>query len=206
MDTGFDLTERQEGLLENGNPKYLRHYTRLPYLLQILETKQLKLGDSKNFKDNIDKKWTEVYKDRSKNPELYVLCFTWETELIHHWNTYAKDTFGCCITFDGTALIEAAKEQGIKSGFIYYKKNIPCKSIHDGIPEEEIPFTKAWPYRCEYEYRFTSVCKEFMAIDLAWVKQITASAKMNDDTFEFFKTSIGKTYGIQISHSRLESD
>jgi hypothetical protein len=205
MDIGFELTKRQEGLLENSNPKYLRHYTRLPYLLKILETKQLKLGDSKNFKDKIDKKWTDAYKDKSKNPDLYALCFTWETELIHHWNTYAKGEIGCCITFDGTALIEAAKEQGIVARFVYYRKNIPWKNIPDDIPAEEIPFTKAWAYRCEYEYRFTSTGVKYMAIDIAWIKQITLSPHTDEDTFDFFKKSIGKTYSGQVSRSRLES-
>jgi hypothetical protein len=207
MDTGFELTERQKGLIaENGNPKYLRHYTQFPYLLKILETKKLKLSDSEKFSDRADKAWAEAYKKRSGNP-LYILCFTWETELIHHWNTYAKNTFGCCITFDGTTLIEAAKGQGVKTDFVRYQKNIPYIEIPKDFPPEEIPFTKAWAYRCEHEYRFTGGGPlQYMDIDNAWIKQITLSHLMDEDTFVFFKKSIEKIYSGQVSRSKLETD
>ena len=181
-----DLTERQKGLLaDNGMPIYLSHYTQLPYLLKILNEKKLKLSDTEGFKDPVDRGWTRSYKEKKGTTKLFIICFTWETELINHWQTYAKGKFGCYLSFDAPKLIEAAAQQGIKCGFIRYRKRIASKSPEE-TPAEEIPFSKAWAYRSEYEYRFVSDEKSYLTFDTSWVKQISITAKMDNDSFGYF--------------------
>jgi hypothetical protein len=207
METENELTERQKGLfLEDGKPKYLRHFTQLPYLLKILKTGELKLSDTENFKDPKDKEWARLY--RQENKKLFALCCTWETELIHHWYAYAGGKFGCYLLFDGKKLIEAAEKQAIKHGLVNYIKYIPAtrKTILETVPKEEIPFSKAWTYRCECEYRFVSDTVETLSFNLDTVKQITVTSKMDDDTFTFFKERISKIYTGRISQSTLEKD
>ena len=200
------LTERQKGLFTDDIPKYLRHYTKLPYLLKILKTGRLKLSDTEGFKDPKDRAWTKAYRKRV-GKELFAMCCTWETELIHHWNTYAKGKFGCCISFDGQKLIEAADAQpNIKHGLVDYKKNIPCDDIPESVEIEKLLFTKAWAYRCECEYRFISETEKELAFDLGCIKRITITANMDKETFAFFKESIEKQHSVSVTHSRLEKD
>lgn len=206
MDNKLELTERQKGLLLDGKPKYIRNYLKLPYLLNILEEKKLYLSDSLYFKDYMDKQWTDDYKKRTNSDNLYALCCTWETELYHHWNCYSGDNFGCCLVFDGQKLIEQADKKIFNHGFIHYKKNIPYRNIPDGIPDEEIPFTKAWAYRCECEYRFVSTSEKHFSIDLETIKQVSITAKMDTESYEFFKNKIIKIHDIKVTHSRLEKD
>ena len=200
------LTERQQGLFIDGIPKYLRHFTQVPYLLKILKTGKLKLSDTENFDDPKDTAWAKAYRDRTKKG-LYVSCLTWESELIHHWKTYAGGKFGCCITFDGTKLIDTANaSQSIKHGLVDYIKNIPSEKIPDAVEDEKLPFSKSWAYRCEYEYRFISETERDMTFAPDCIKQITITANMDEGTFGFFRELIEKQHNVSVSHSRLEKD
>ena len=203
----IELTQRQKGLfIENDIPKYLRHYTQLPCLMKILETGKLKLSDSDGFRDPKDKAWADHYKKLTKTKRVYMFCCTWETELIHHWYTYADGNFGCYLLFDASKLIESAKRLGMEHSPVRYIKNIPCEKIPESVPKEDILFSKAWAYRCEYEYRFVSNTVEYLSFDVKTVKQVTITAKMDDCTFGWFKEKIAKIYSGRISHSTLEKD
>jgi len=194
------------GLLqEDGKPKYLRHYTQLPYLLKILETGKLRLSKTSEFCEHNDKEWAEQYKKKT-SAQLYALCCTWETELIHHWYTYASGKFGCYLMLEAAPLIETAQKNGIRHGFVKYMKNIPYKTIADKVQPEEIPFAKAWAYRCEYEYRFISGKEKNLTFGPETVKQVTITSAMDDTTFDYFKGVIAKVYSGEIHHSRLEKD
>jgi hypothetical protein len=51
-----ELTERQKALFtEEGAPRILRHYMRLPVVLKILGTQELRLDDIENFTGPKDK-------------------------------------------------------------------------------------------------------------------------------------------------------
>ena len=202
----IELTERQKGLFNEGIPKYLRHYTRLPYLMKILETKELKLSDTDGFRDPKDKAWAEKYKKLTETEKVFALCFTWETELIHHWNTYAKGKFGCYLLFDAPLLIESAQRLGMEHHPVRYIKNIPCEKIPESVPKKDILFSKAWAYRCEYEYRFVSNTVECLPFNAETVKQVTITSKMDNCTFDYFKEKIAGLYKGRISHSTLERD
>jgi len=209
MDNYNDLTERQKGLFENDIPKILRHYTKLPCLLKILESQKFKLSDTDNFNDPKDKAWSNAYKKATDSKKLYTLCFTWETELIHHWNTYAGDKFGCYLAFNGADLIQSAKEKNIKYGCVNYIKNIKTNSgniLASFEDKEKIPFSKAWAYRCEHEYRFVSTEEKTLDIKFDHIRQIVITSKMDDDLFDFYKDKIEKIYKGRISHSSLEEE
>ena len=74
------------------------------------------------------------------------------------------------------------------------------------MPKEEILFSKAWAYRCEYEYRFVSNTVEYLPFNTKTVKQVTITSKMDDGTFDWFKAKIAGLYSGRISHSKLEKD
>jgi hypothetical protein len=108
--------------------------------------------------------------------------------------------------FNGEKLLKAADDQGINHGFINYIKNIPYNEIPEKTPVVELPFSKAWAYRCEYEYRFVSPNKEHLIIDLDCIEKITITAKMDNAAFIKEKKCIEKYFSGRISLSRLEKD
>jgi len=196
--------ERKKALFcEDGTPKYLRYYTQLPFALKTLKEKKLHLGDTIFFKDPIDQKWTRASIGEDEN--LYALCLTYETELIHHWHDYAGGKFGCCFVFKGMLLIEAAKKKKLSCDLVKYIKNI---SRHPKEATPDItPFCKAWPYRCEHEYRIISKTAQELQIEFNWIQQITITSLLDNKSFNFFKAEINSIdKGITVKHSRLEKE
>jgi hypothetical protein len=196
--------ERKKALFcEDGTPKYLRYYTQIPFALKTLKEKKLHLGDTIFFKDPIDREWTRASLGEGK--KLYALCLTYETELIHHWHDYADGQFGCCIVFDGRLLIEAAKKKKLSCNLVDYNKNIsrhPKEDNHDTAP-----FCKAWPYRCEHEYRIISKTAQELQIEFDWIQQITITSLLDNKSFNFFKAEINSIdKEITVKHSRLEKE
>jgi hypothetical protein len=49
MNNNLELTKRQEGLLLDGRPKYLRNYLKLKYLFKVLENKHLVLRGPEHY-------------------------------------------------------------------------------------------------------------------------------------------------------------
>ena len=198
--------ERKKALFcEDGTPKYLRYYTQLPFTLKTLKEKKLHLGDTNFFKDPKDQKWTRASLGKDEN--LYALCLTYEAELIHHWHDYADGKYGCCFVFDGRLLIEAAKKNNLLCGcgLVNYIKNIsrhPKDVVHDTAP-----FCKAWPYRCEHEYRIISKTVQELQMEFNWIKKITITSLLDNKSFNFFKAEIKSIdNGITVSHSKLEKE
>jgi hypothetical protein len=202
-------TERQRALFaEKETPKILRHYTQLPAVLKILGGMELRLNNTENFSDPKDREWTNYYKimEPLKRKNLYAICFAWETELVHHWNTYAPPPYGCCIAFDGPALAAAAGKAGIRHRRVRYLRNIGRPSVRDAIPPKDYPFSKGWAYRSEHEYRVVSETKRALPLRKEWIYRVTVSSKMNNNMFDYFKKAIKKEHGIDLSHSTFEKD
>ena len=196
--------ERKKALFcEDGTPKYLRYYTQLLFALKTLKEKKLHLGDTSQFKDPIDREWTRASLGEGK--KLYALCLTYETELIHHWHDYAGGKFGCCIVFDGRLLIEAAKKKKLSCDLVKYVRNISNRP--QKTDPNNTPFYKAWPYRCEHEYRIISKTVQELQIEFKWIKQITITSLLDNKSFNFFKTEINSIdKRITVKHSRLEKE
>lgn len=169
------------------NIKRLNRYTTLPVLLDLLERKKLVLLDPKSWEDKNDSEVLLEYKKRKSINKLFVLCFSYGQETIHHWKSYSNGISGCCVEFDAKALRKIFKKiEHLRYGIVKYKKvkDVEAKSI----PLDEMPFTKRWPYRCEEEFRIIWEGKtksEFyeIPIELNVIKKITISQQMPKQVF-----------------------
>lgn len=162
----------------SGSESYLKRYTTLPVLLDVLKRKKLALLKPDTWEDRNDVEFMKVYKARRKVESLYALCFSMGLETIHHWKTYANGISGCCIEFNGQELKKIFDSLHLRHGAVVYKKINEVAA--ESICVADIPFTKRWPYRCEEEYRVISEredCQE-VEIDLWMINRITISQQM----------------------------
>lgn len=164
---------------------YLRRYTNVPALLDILLNKVLTLLSPNTWTDKNDVYVIEQYKEHSPNniKKLLALCFTEAEETFHHWNVFAGDSSGVCIVFDKESLISSAdKRDGVRHGPMTYLEK------HDfdfqKIDTNELPFIKRNGYNDEREYRFIyeSSAEDDgligLPIDTSCIKEIIFSPKM----------------------------
>jgi hypothetical protein len=196
----------------NANIKKLNRFTTLPFVIDMLRREKLTLLNPLSWEDYNDRKTLEVYKAKSGFESVYVLCLTHENETIHHWNSYASGTAGCCVEFSPFKLFASLERHNdIMHGKMDY---ISVRDLRE-YPTESIPFLKRLPYRPEREYRIiasgsnTQTPAFDIDIDLASIRRITLSGKLPNTTFNSIKNML---YGInpnfkgKISHSTLYSN
>jgi hypothetical protein len=181
--------------------KRLNRYTSLPVLLDVLERKRLVLIDPlKTWDDKNDTLIIEAYKEKANVKKLFALCFSYESETIHHWKTYANGSSGCCIEFEASKLFEIFR--GIPA---LVHKVVHYEKINNILPElikiEQIPFTKREPYTTENEYRLIwqgDSDLEYFEIDIMLdsINRITFSQQMPELVFESVKSLLIKNYPI----------
>jgi hypothetical protein len=179
------------------NIKQLNRYTTLPVLLDMLKRKRLVLLDPTSWEDKNDSEILCVYKERRKVQKLFVLCFSYGRETIHHWKTYADGISGCCIEFDAKELIALLdKLEGVRYDIVEYKW---IEAVDNATIEiKDIPFTKRMPYRCEEEFRIiwegdtSENCYE-IPFDLQIIKKVTISQRMPDQVYNTIRESLQET-------------
>ncbi len=173
------------GMKTKTRSRKLNRYTTLPVLLDLLRRKKIVLLDPSTWEDRNDAEIILEYKKRKRVPSLFAVCFGIGDETIHHWNTYANGISGCCIEFDELKLLSSFR--GIDEARwddVRYRKIKQIKG--NGIELESMPFTKRWPYRCEYEFRIlwegeTDHKTIDIDIGLTAINKITLSQHMPPD-------------------------
>jgi len=132
---------------------FLRRYTSLPQLLQILQTESLTLLDPKNWDDKNDSALIEKYCKKKKLKKVFALCFAESSETYHHWKVYAEGAAGVCIEFNKDRLLKAfrAQKKDLRFGSLKYVKVDQLSSYQTKI--SEWPFIKRLPYEGEKEFR-----------------------------------------------------
>jgi len=186
----------------------LNRFTTLPFLIDLLKTKKLILLSPKTWEDHNDTDILLDYKEKQKIVGLLALCFTDQSETIHHWKAFSSGESGCCIEFDKTKLLDILS---MDKRIEHKKVNYPTIINSSIVSTEDIPFTKRLPYRCEQEYRIIMKHEEnilFHPLDikLDLITKITLSPnlpKPTFDTLEVVLTSLMDGVKIPINHSSL---
>jgi len=75
---------------------YLRRYTSLPVLIDMLAERRLTLVDPGQWSDKNDTAYLAAYKEAKKLKCLVALCFTATSETFHHWNVFSPGPGGVC--------------------------------------------------------------------------------------------------------------
>lgn len=162
---------------------YLRRYTHLESLRNILCTKSLTLLDFQEWEDRNDSYFLRLYKEERKLKSLLALCLTSASERFHLWNVFGPKKerrslrgigqslgrgpyngslplarIAVRIRFDRSQLIEAvSKYRGVQCRDIDYLTHAQLEALadeHKGIdPISKLPFIKRYGFRDESEFR-----------------------------------------------------
>ena len=166
------------GYMKPNKSKYLRRYTSLPILFDMLINRRVTLVDPKSWEDRNDSYYLEIYQQKKQLKTLLALCFTIKPETFHHWKIFAGHPGGVCITFDKQLLLkQLLRQQNIRVEIVTYRL---IKDLRENPPSiDELPFIKRKPYRDEGEFRIIyedkkkEVSIKHFKIELSVIKKIT---------------------------------
>lgn len=178
----------------------LNRFTNLPILIDLLERQKLVLVRPSTWDDKNDTSLLELYKERKELSDLFVLCFSYESETIHHWKSFADGVSGCCIEFDGKKIINVFETVNLNHGKIKYKtiRGVNPKNVC----VKDLPFRKRYPYRIESEYRAiwegepNSENTFEINISMDIIRLITFGPNMPESIFKTLKELLEDKYPI----------
>ena len=176
------------------NVHFLRKYTTIPVLMDILDRKRISLLDPKKWEDRNDWKIMDKYRELKNKKSILATCFSYGNESIYHWNAFSKENDGCMISFYAPALIKHVRSNypDVRMGKIQYKN---IRDLKNGVVRDEIPFTKRSPYSCEKEFRmlqlFDDEIKSFdVSFDISHICKIVLTQKLSDCIVETMKAKL----------------
>lgn len=133
-----------------------RRYTKLPYLMSMLNEGMLALRDPSNWEDKNDVHFLKLYKTKKELKSLLVLCFAEAPETYLHWKIFTYEdknkNEGVCIGFNKARLLKKAdKDKSLVHDYVAYKTIKEMRTR--GLAIEDLPFLKRYAYVDEQEYR-----------------------------------------------------
>ncbi|MBB2497486.1 DUF2971 domain-containing protein [Aquipseudomonas ullengensis] len=130
----------------------LRRYTEIPYVIDLLQTRELTLVNPKAWDDRNDSFYIEQYARAAGVSSTYALCLAEAPETYHHWRVFSHGSGGACITFDKSKIIKyATKHHGVRAESVQY---CTISDLRGEPPQtEELPFLKRYAYADEKEFR-----------------------------------------------------
>ena len=133
-------------------PKSLRRYTELPFVLHMLRTCQLALLSPSSWDDRNDAHFMEEYRQRKSLAGVFALCFAQAPKTYQHWKVFSPGSSGVCVKFDKAKLSAWAKSNsGMRARAVTYET---LKKLQDVPPiTSNLPFVKRNAFRDEKEYR-----------------------------------------------------
>lgn len=195
-------------------PTYLRRYTNLPALLDMLSTKQITLLDPKTWDDRNDSFFMSLYKERKKLKTLLALCFSQTAETYHHWRVFSNGPAGACIVFDRAALLHSLENvPGVLTGSMEYLTLKDAKARNLKI--KELPFVKRYGFKPEKEFRvmYESSAEELPSLNIPMqidcIRSISLSPWMHPSLSRSTAAAIRAIQGcakLKVSRSTLISN
>lgn len=184
--------------------QYLRRYTNLSSLFDILKNKRITLLNPNTWDDKNDSYFIEQYKIKSKLMSVLGLCFAGRSETFHHWKVYSYGLCGVCIIFQKNNLLKLIKdEKGIKYKEVVYKKINELKN--NQVKLCDMPFIKRIPYKDEKEFRVIYESKneelnyKFININLSCIERIVLSPWIPGTLIELVRKTIKEVSETRIS-------
>jgi len=130
----------------------LKRYTELPFLIDMLVTKEMALLNPETWDDRNDSFYIKQYAKVKGLKSTYALCLTEASETYHHWRIFSSGTSGIYIEFDRDKLLVNLESQtDLQTKPVEYKK---IKELKEIKPEtNDFPFLKRIVFRDEQEFR-----------------------------------------------------
>lgn len=184
----------------------LRRYTEIPYVIDLLQTRELVLVNPKAWDDRNDSFYIEQYGRAAGLRSSYALCLAEAPETYHHWRVFSHGSGGACITFDKDKLVRcAAKIKGIRAESVQYKT---ISELRAEPPEtDDLPFLKRYAYIDEQEFRLFCGSKTKgdpnmrIPIPLSAIDRITLSPWLPKSVSDNVKTTLKGIKGCE--HVRI---
>lgn len=158
--------------------KYIRRYTELPYLLFMLEHKQLTLLSPSTWDDRNDVYYIEEYRKHKKLESILALCLTEKSMTYHHWRVFSYGSSGVCIKFHREKFIKWAEENQLGPRAVQYKS---IKKAKDSpLNKADLPYIKRHAFKDEGEFRLIygsnkSITFKHFSIDLSCIYEIVVN-------------------------------
>jgi len=159
---------------------YLRRYTELPALIQLLSHRELTLLDPQSWDDRNDSYFLLKYREKKALKSALALCFTQANETYHHWRVFAPGSAGVCISFKRSALEPSLRKvAGLKIKEVEYLSLTDLKN--KAVSTARLPFLKRIAFRPESEIRLLWESKTEergslpVSIDLSAISRISLS-------------------------------
>ena len=180
----------------NENQKFLRRYTDLPGLIQILTTMNISLLDFHGWDDKNDIFMMDLYKQKKELKSLLALCFSERSETYHHWRVFSNGPSGICIEFHRNKLLSLLAEiAGLQYKSVRYAKLNEIKK-YDDFCIDNLPFLKRYGYQPEKEFRiiygnkFESKTVLNIDINIDVIRRVYLSPWLNPVLYESIVRSI----------------
>lgn len=130
----------------------LRRYTELPFVIDLLHSRELTLLSPKLWDDKNDSHYMDVYAARMNCDSIYALCLTEASETYHHWKIFSQGSGGICLEIKKDALLESiSKVDGLVGSFVQYRTLDQIRNDPPAI--EALPLLKRFPFADEREFR-----------------------------------------------------
>ena len=199
---------------KNTKQEYLRRYTNIPSLIDILKNKKITLLDPITWDDRNDSYFIEQYKIKSKLKAVLCLCFTGRGETYHHWKVFSEGPSGICIVFNKKKLLKNIRHSnGFEYETIKYMTLNKLKANNITIPN--MPFVKRQPYKDEKEFRIiykdkkNSIRYKHVDIDLNCIDKVILSPWVPDALIDPLRKTIksfNKEHRVRVWKSTLISN
>lgn len=139
---------------------FLRRYTSIAAVIDILRRKELPLLDPQTWDDRNDRYFMSLYKESGALGGLYGLCAATCKETYHHWRVFTNTADGACIEIRREPLEERLRQlPGVSFGDVDYLVLGNVEKLGPG-DRDRLPFVKRWGFGPECEYRIIAETKE----------------------------------------------
>ena len=179
----------------------LKRYTQLPFLIHMLEKKQLALLSPSSWDDRNDAYYLERYQRYHGFASVLALCLTEASTTYHHWKVFAGSSSGVCIEFFRERFISWATDNGIRHDWVRYPSL--RKALREPPTRETIPFRKRHAFKDEKEFRLLYASPEpcgfikTFPLDLQTIEHIEVNPWLSEDVFNSVCKSIHRIPGCQ---------
>jgi hypothetical protein len=101
--------------------KFVRRYTSISAVIDMLRRKEIALLDPQNWDDRNDRYFMNLYKEERNIKGLYRLCASMASETYHHWRVFTGPADGACVELKRGPLEKAlSSKKELRLGEVEY--------------------------------------------------------------------------------------
>lgn len=175
---------------------YIRRYTSISAVIDILRRRELPLLDPQNWDDRNDRYFMARFKEKKALGGLYALCAARCGETYHHWRVFTGTADGACIEIKRGPLEKAlSKIPGVSFDEMRYLllNDVDALTIAD---LDRLPFVKRIGFTAEEEYRIVYETDEpqgaayNLEFPLGWISRIYLNPWLPDPLYQSVKQTL----------------